>query len=69
MPCRFVQSPLAVLLCLPLLVAACQPATNPPFESVRLIQADRIYDYPFVNPFAATVVGTPTGYNGSPDAR
>ena len=45
-----------------LLVAACQSASNPPFEAGRLVQDDRIYDYPFVDPFAATVVGTPTGY-------
>lgn len=45
-----------------LLVAACQSATNPPFDSERLTSEDRGYDYPFVNPFAATVVGTPAGY-------
>ncbi|MDJ0945264.1 MAG: alpha/beta fold hydrolase [Kiloniellales bacterium] len=45
-----------------LLVAACASTTNPPFETERLLVVDRDYDYPFVNPFAATVVGTPTGY-------
>ena len=63
MKCRFTQSLSAVLLGpLLLLVAACESVTNPPFDTERIISQEREYDYPFVNPFAATVVGTPAGY-------
>ncbi len=63
MKCRFSRSLLAATLGpILLLLAACQSATNPPFDTARLTSDERDYDYPFVNPFAATVVGTPAGY-------
>ena len=62
MTCRFLRTSLAVSTGALLLIAACQPAANPPFDTTRLTRGERDYDYPFVNPFAATVVGTPIGY-------
>ena len=62
MASRVPRNLLALSLCLLLSVAACRTASNPPFDSERLTQGDRVYDYPFVDPFAATVVGTPAAY-------
>jgi hypothetical protein len=45
------------------LVGACDTISGP--EAVAEEEPLGLYDYPFVDPFAATVVGTPKGYRAS----
>jgi hypothetical protein len=45
------------------LVGACDTISGP--EAMPEEQPLGLYDYPFVDPFAATVVGTPAGYRAS----
>ena len=45
------------------LVGACDTLSQP--EAMPEEEPLGLYDYPFVNPFAATVVGTPSGYRAS----
>ena len=49
------------------LVGACETISGP--EAMPEEQPLGLYDYPFVDPFAATVVGTPKGYRASLPTR
>jgi len=58
---RYILS--VAVLAIASLVGACDTISGP--EAMPEEQPLGLYDYPFVDPFAATVVGTPKGYRAS----
>ncbi len=58
---RYILS--VAVLAIASLVGACDTISGP--EAMPEEQPLGLYDYPFVDPFAATVVGTPEGYRAS----
>ena len=57
----------SAILAIAVLVGACGTILEP--EALPQQEPPGVYDYPFVDPLAATVVGTPKGYRASLPAR